>query len=664
MKKNRKASNNEKKTKSRECVYAELGMALSEMYLKLEQEKTNQFMEEYSAKLEEKQEYVQECYQTIDSIGHGKSQESMKSSMSQLYSDYERIRKDADSKFKLYVRGMGNAGKSTLVNTLLQVEETQESKTSQIPKTVLIESYSDSIPFGKALVYRVGDAQGRIMSREEAKELLQKERDRFLQSNLECKEKIGDILRKVYDKEEQEERIRLIYEDLDKTTIRQIVWGMEESQFLKNCILSDTPGMLQEIPYICQWENVKNYEADGILWVFNQKDIMEKEMLDSYRQELGRFSRFHKIGYRIAVINVHSEEDTPGDDNWNYMQKETEKRLREYGIWEKFQHICYVNCKKAYEGKRKESNIEELCGIINTRLLEKRSSDVIGDKIRKYQDYMNTLKENLEGSVEKISDFERKYKERTERITQSLEDLKNEFINALNSAEEKQEREIIKGLEEREEEMIAFLEWNKEKQSSVLQQLARQEEINGIFYEIYRQQMEKINGETVRLLKESIVSRYDKIGAEVYLKAHKIQKKIISVAEISSFPKTSFWGGFLEELITGAGAVVGFFRGEDAQKRFIYKANIKPKIQKALVHSLNKLADDYKTQMKEVMEALYTYCTEYRDESFSHELGEKETVSQMKERLQELSKQKTEFVYREKNLKQLLFETESMLEES
>ena len=84
MKKTVKSKKRTKTPKARENVYAELGMSLSEMYLKCERDKTNQFIEEYSSKLEEQQEYVQECYETIDKIGHGKSQEELRSSMSQF----------------------------------------------------------------------------------------------------------------------------------------------------------------------------------------------------------------------------------------------------------------------------------------------------------------------------------------------------------------------------------------------------------------------------------------------------------------------------------------------------------------------------------------------------------------------------------------------------
>ncbi len=54
MKKTVKPSTRRQKIKTRESVCDELGMSLSEMYLKLERAKTNHFMQEYSYKLQRK----------------------------------------------------------------------------------------------------------------------------------------------------------------------------------------------------------------------------------------------------------------------------------------------------------------------------------------------------------------------------------------------------------------------------------------------------------------------------------------------------------------------------------------------------------------------------------------------------------------------------------
>ena len=666
MRKTVKVTARNKKGKAREDSYRELGLALSEMYLKCERERANDFVEEYSSKLEEEEAYVEECYKAISEIGEGKSQKELQTTMSQLFSDYKRIQEDADSKFKVYVRGIGNAGKSTLVNTLLQVEEEQGSKTSKIPETFIIEAFSDSVSPGQALVYRIGEAKGTLMTRKEAKELQKKETESFLQSELECQKKISDILKDVYDKEERAERTKLIYEALDKTTIRQIVWGMEDNLFLKNCILADTPGLWQELRHTSQWEDVKNYEADGVLWVLSQKHMIEKDMLAVYKEEMERFSYLEENGCMIAVINVHSEDNKPGDTGWKRMMKQTNERLAEHGLLDYFQYICYVNCKKAYEGrmeqdfsKIKESNIEELLGIINTRFIEQRSGDVITDKIRKYRDYMDTLKENLEITTAKIQEIEEKYEKRTETMNHSLKSLESSFGNDLSTAREKHEQEMLNRLEAKENELLDFVDWSKDKQRNVLGEIARQRSANKNFYGIYQHHVDKMNQEAVRLQEESIVSRYDIIGAEVYFTAHKMKQRPISIAEISTFEGHGAFSGIWDGIIGEIGKLLIYIGKKEAGKRFVYKNSVKPKIRKAMINSVDGLSYGYTSEMDKALEKLRIQCEGCRDNSFADELGEKSKVEEMREKLQELLGRKTDFVYEEKNLKELLFGREA-----
>lgn len=662
MRKTVKTITRNKKGKAKEDVYRELGLALSEMYLKCERQKANDFIEEYSLKLEEEEAYVEECYKAISEIGEGKSQRQLQTTMSQLFSDYKRIQEDADSKFKIYVRGIGNAGKSTLVNTLLQVEEEQGSKTSKIPETFIIEAFSDSVPVGQALVYRIGEASPSLMTKKEAKELQQKETESFLQSELECQKKISDVLKDVYDKEERAERTKLIYEALNKTTIRQIIWGMEGNLFLKNCILADTPGLWQELRHTSQWEDVKNYEADGVLWVLSQKHIIEKEMLAVYREEMDRFSHLGENGCMIAVINVHSEDNKPGDTGWKRMMKQTKERLAEHGLLDYFQYICYVNCKKAYEGrmeqnfsKIKESNMEELLGIINTRFIEQRSGNVITDKIRKYSDYMDTLKENLESSAAKIQEMEEKYEKRTEAMNHSLKSLESSFGNDLSAAREKHEQEMLNRLEAKENELLDFMDWSRDKQKSVLGEIARQRSANKNFYGIYQHHIDKMNQEAVRLQEESVVSRYEIIGAEVYFTAHKMEQMPISIAGISTFEGYGTFSGIWDGIVTEIGKALTWFGKKETGKRFVYKNSVKPKIRKAMINSVDGLSYGYIGEMDKALEELRIQCEGCRDNSFADELGEKSKAEEMKEKLQELLGKETDFVYEEKNLKELLF---------
>ena len=68
--------------------------------------------------------------------------------------------------------------------------------------------------------------------------------------------------------------------------------------------------------------------------------------------------------------------------------------------------------------------------------------------------------------------------------------------------------------------------------------------------------------------------------------------------------------------------------------------------------------DEYKKEMEKAIERMQELCKRCRDDSFALDLGEKNKTSQMKEKLQELSVKDTNFIYKEKNLEELLFAKE------
>ena len=93
---------------------------------------------------------------------------------------------------------------------------------------------------------------------------------------------------------------------------------------------------------------------------------------------------------------------------------------------------------------------------------------------------------------------------------------------------------------------------------------------------------------------------------------------------------------------------------KEAGKRFVYKNSVKPKIRKAMINSVDGLSYGYTSEMDKALEKLRIQCEGCRDNSFADELGEKSKVEEMREKLQELLGRKTDFVYEEKNLKELL----------
>ena len=637
-----------------------------EMYLKCERYKTNDFIAEYSGKLQEEKVYIEDCKNAIAQIGTGHEQKKLYKNMMQLYGDYGRMSEDAKSKFKIYVRGVGNAGKSTLVNTLLGVSEDVGSKMTKMPETFIIEAYSDGIAYGEALLYRTGDVKGTKMSREQAKKLQKQELERFLASEKICEMLIDKELKHIYDSEELKERKQYIFEGLKKTSIRQIVWGISDNAFLQNCILVDTPGLLQELRHTNELEDVKNYEPDGMLWVLSQKHIIQEKDLSLFVEETKKYARLDEKNCMIAVVNVHSEDNVPGDKGWKRMEEQTRKRLQEMDILHCFRYVCYVNCKKAYEGKLehdakkiKESNIEQLQAIINEQFVEKNNENVTKDRVRKYHDYMGLLKENLRNSIVKIDEMEQKYEGVTERIDNEIDGLKVAFQNDLNSAESNHISNMGNRLDSREEEMLGFETWSESQKQQVLTQIAKLSDANHAFYRVYQHHVERINKQAEKIDKQSIVSRYDIIGAELYFNIHPIKKVSVHPVELVRIQNYNFMGE-LQSLFTDiVGWGVGFFQGKEAKVRFMYQKKYKPQIERSLSCAVGSLYSRYYEEIENNLQELQEHCEKTRDHSFEEELGNIEKVREIKQRIYELLQKDIDFPYQEKELMDLLFEGEN-----
>lgn len=649
--------------KSREDTYSELGEVLNNLYLKAERAKVQDFTNAYARQLREDEEYIEACVDAVDSIGDGVTQKKLLQNMKELQSGYLRLLDDAQSKFKIYVRGIGNAGKSTLVNTLLRVTEQEGSKTGKIPETFIIEAYSDRIPYGHALVYQAGNSEGTIMSRKQAKELQQKEVAEYLKSEELC-EALKDMqLKRFMDEEERKEREQLIYEKLNKTTIRQIEWGIEENAFLQGCILCDTPGLMQELRHTNELEDVQSYEADGILWVFSQKHIIQDTHLLKYKEEVDKFGRLNSNDCMIAVVNVHSESEKPGSKGWKDMETQSEQRLAEFGLLNYFRSICYVNVKKAYDGimtndakKIKESNIESLYAMINERFIEVNSDFIVKDRQQKYHDYMRVLKQKLGEINSEIKKFERQYIDKESQTDKAVLALEAVFENDLIIKKKKHMSEVNNQLDIQYDKFINFETWTEEQRSREVSRLANLESLNKYYYEIYIQHISNINEEAKRLADENIVSRFSRIGAEVFYETHPVSIKSIKKPQMPNVIVGSF-DSIFEGLFFDIGhSVTKFFQGEERARQYAYDKKYKKAIKKALSDSADEETGKYINLMREHLDELEKYFEDNRKNSFKNEIGEWDSVDKTKERIKELMETEKKFDYEERSLEQLIFD--------
>lgn len=411
--------------KRKEEIYKKLGRITEDIFFNLGREQKTLYLRQVDQYLEETKQMLNRMLDVYSEKEIGKIVKEQKRKVQSLYSDYETLCKDIGGKFKIYIRGCGNAGKSTLLNALLGVDENTGSKMDKKPMTFTIDTFTDELSFNEAVIRTIKDSgkiQEKKMSRKEAQEISKKERDAFEKSKKRCNELKRTRLKDVVLQEERNDIEKDIYENnLLKTSIREIKWGIGKNDFLHDCLLIDTPGLSQELRFTNVIEDVKNYEADGIIWVISSKGIYRQDTKEAYIKELRIFEDLYKGKRVMAVINIMSDFDemyTRDSKEWHKFERAGRKLFGE-----KFEDIICVNNFMAYEGylekdrkKIEDSNIQELKNKINERFIEKSSNDYLNREIEKIHSFRIGVNEVLEEHQTVLKNILNRYKTITGRI--------------------------------------------------------------------------------------------------------------------------------------------------------------------------------------------------------------------------------------------------------
>lgn len=381
----------------------------------------------------------------------GRLYDELQYNLDRLISDFVNVRADVGSKYKVFIRGLGKAGKSTMLNALLNLGESDGSAVGIIPLTFTYDAFTNELPKDKAEVRRV-NAAPKLMGKQKAREERRKETEAFKKSEEKCKKLIEKAIRSTYIEEERKKIEYDIYrEHLLKTDIREVRWGIGENYIFDNVVLIDTPGLEQELRFTNELGELKSYEVDGILWVISSEQFMEKDAADTFEAEKRELAEIYKNKKVICMLNMVQHEGEPltyGSRAWNRIQKKAEKiYCGECGC----DAILCVNARMAYEGneennkqKTDASNISELRAKINEMFIEKSNEDYQREQKRKLLDLVDTIYKTLAGqkeAFEKIlseqNDIRQKIKIKkqnwTDRLYEEKEQLLSIFLAEIHS---------------------------------------------------------------------------------------------------------------------------------------------------------------------------------------------------------------------------------------
>lgn len=410
-----------------EALYESLGKLTEEMYFGLAKTQSAQMQDQlvrYHSLAEQK---ISVLLDGMSRCSAGEVVCGQQKKIRIFRDDFSKMKQDINNKYKVYIRGCGNAGKSTLLNALLSLDEGTGSRMGRLPMTFIIDTYTDELSSGEAeirFIERDGTSRYERVKRQRAIRTEDEEEKRFSESVKKCRELIAERTRKVFLESEREDIETDIYKKyLYRTKIREIQWGIGRNNFFHNCILIDTPGLSQELRFTNVLEDVRNYEVDGIIWVISSETLAKQEVTDSYQKEFQEMKPIYEGKKAIAVINMYGS--TSDYQYGSRLWKRVEKKARKiYCGADGFDDLICVNAKMAYDGNingdqqlLEESNISELRKKINELFTERSSESYHYAKLDKIDDFLDKLYREVEQYKKEIKRFVKKYKEKEKKIT-------------------------------------------------------------------------------------------------------------------------------------------------------------------------------------------------------------------------------------------------------
>lgn len=260
------------------------------------------------------------------------------------------------SPFLLFIVGLGNYGKSTLINALLKDKIIQ---TSDLPNTWKIDLFINSEREKIEINYNNNDKK--ILNIEEGKIFLKTEEDKFKSS----KKEISAILNKNKKKYSDIKQLKRYKQNLEekylyKSNIVQVKYFIKNKEILSDFIIVDTPGLNQNLVEDTM-NRMKEYyrRSDGVLWVIDGQNIVSKSN-EEIVNEISEIEALYNNKNMIAVIN---KIDVINQDNNISKVENMVKNIYK----NKFKDIVFISAKEAINGILNkdeqlinQSNIKEL----------------------------------------------------------------------------------------------------------------------------------------------------------------------------------------------------------------------------------------------------------------------------------------------------------------
>lgn len=297
---------------------------------------------------------------------------------SELINKLHNLQQSLNLPYMLYVIGMGNAGKSSLLNSLVG---SNVAEVDVLPKTWKTDLFFKAENANnKPVKFSFRDNRpDEFYDIDKAKKLIAQEEEK--------REESEDLVENEYRKEVKaknlthiEEKTELRKELQDKhlyrSPIREVHWALtdlEDSTVLDKFSLIDTPGLAQSNAGTHDEDGVRGedigdfyHQADGVLWVLDATVIASstpKKVLDNLDEYLTKTNANHQGIHNIIAVLNYSDKiiKQEGQEVLDKVVQETKKIFGN-----KFLDVVPYSAKQAMEAiKNNDSALLESSGYNN-----------------------------------------------------------------------------------------------------------------------------------------------------------------------------------------------------------------------------------------------------------------------------------------------------------
>lgn len=343
------------------------------------------------------------------------------------------LKESVKKPFLLFVIGMGNYGKSTLVNALLGKEL---ADVGVLPKTWKIDIFekaetgTDDVTL--ELVFR--DSTREVMPEVEARRFLASEEKKREISEIEAM-KIFNVNSADLPTLEAKEQYKAYLEKIMiyQSQVDEVIWHIPaKNTILDEYRLVDTPGLIQDLLGDERYGlSDYYYKADGVIWLLDATTISSKNTQDLINKIIKLSGSDRSIRNSIAVLNridqVHEQQGKEG------VEKVMAQALEIYGGV--FPKIIPFSAKQAWLGVSandqqltQQSNIEQLLEHIRevfsaqARVIRYRSKSkgikLLNDMMT---DSVNDYLARLQADTNKLWQDSKTIHDEAQRLAKSLE---------------------------------------------------------------------------------------------------------------------------------------------------------------------------------------------------------------------------------------------------